>query len=282
MRTYPDLHHGLLTDKEVEEALAEALQSWPLYRQLRYLGGERRNTVPELLTLVCDNCGKEQLWRTGSYGDENNMTGFSSKEYTCRNCDHRVTRYYLYWARQTDKSVLFFKVGQYPELEEWVSPSLQKALGKDLKLYKNAIRLRNFNLGIGAIAYMRRIIENHMNDLLDTIFEAAQSANIPPETVARLGEIKASRGFQDKIAFAESLLPPRLRPDGVAKPFAVLYDLTSDGLHARSEDECIAVFDGCRKVFEYIFAQIHQENLAARQFKADLAAAPNLKPVQDS
>ena len=37
---------------------------------------------------------------------------------------------------------VFFKVGQYPELEEDVSSTLEKALSaEDLKMYKNALKL---------------------------------------------------------------------------------------------------------------------------------------------
>lgn len=262
----------------MNESLGQILQSWPLYRQFHYVGAAGTIHVPKIITLYCESCAKDQYWETDFYDGENDRQGFRAKQYKCRNCRYGSLEYYFYWGQEEDQSFLFFKVGQYPELEEQVSASLQKALGKDLKLYKNALRLRNFNFGIGAVAYMRRVIENHMNDLLDTIFEAAQTASIPAETLTKLEEIKVSRGFQGKIAFAESLLPPRLRPAGVAKPFAVLYDLTSDGLHARSENECIGIFDGCRKIFEYVFAQIHEENEAAHQFKADLANAPKLKP----
>jgi hypothetical protein len=265
------------TTEQIEDLIRDALQSWPLYRELRYQGGSSAR-VPTLLVLFCDLCGNQEIWETTFHQFEENTTGFGVKEYKCRNCAGRVARFYFYWARQDDGRYLFFKAGQYPELEERVSLPLQKELGKDLKLYKNAIRLRNFNLGIGAVAYLRRIIENHMNDLLDTIFEAAQLANMSSETLKSLEQVKAGRGFQDKIEFAESLLPPRLRPEGVARPFAVLYELTSIGLHARSEEDCIAVFDGCRRIFEYVFSQVHLENEAARQFKTDLANAPKLGP----
>jgi hypothetical protein len=267
-----------ITDRQLKESLSQILQGWPLYRQFHYLGAAGTILVPQIITLYCESCANNQFWETDFYSEENDRQGFKVKQYKCRNCGYGSVQYYFYWGQEEDKSFLFFKAGQYPELEERVSASLQKALVKDIKLYKNALRLRNFNFGIGAVAYMRRVIENHMNDLVDTIFEAAQTATISPETLKKMEEIKASRGFQDKIAFAESILPPRLRPDGVAKPFGLLYDLTSDGLHARSEEECIAIFDGCRKIFEYVFAQIHEENEVARQFKADLANAPKLKP----
>jgi len=263
---------------QLDAALAEVLERWPLYRRLKYRGGGPITTVPQRISVHCTVCENDQIFQTRFYGGEDNRTGYSYKEYRCRNCDCNSVHFFLYWLPQSDKSVLFFKAGQFPELEERVPEALRKALRADLPLYKNALRLRNFNLGIGAVAYLRRIVENHMNDVLDNIFEAAQLVDPGGDATAELAQIKASRGFQDKIAFAEKLLPARLRPEGVPRPLAVLYDLTSDALHARSDDECIIIFDGCRRIFEYMFSQLHQENESARQFKADLALAPGLKP----
>jgi hypothetical protein len=267
----------VLDEKQLEAKLKEILETWPLYREFRYKGGEGSSTVPLHLSLSCSYCGKEQSWET-HYAVSNQRTGFSGADYNCRNCDKRVTKYFFFWNTYTTYTE-FFKVGQYPPLEEVVSPGLQKALGKiDLAHYTNALRLRNFNMGIGAVAYLRRIVENHMNDVLDTIYEASLTATTSPNILSKLEEIKSSRGFKEKIEFAESILPPRLRPDGVPKPFAILYDLTSDALHARSEDESIKIFDECRRIFEYLFSELHKENAGAREFKLALANAPLLKP----
>ena len=55
---------------------------------------------------------------------------------------------------------------------EWPD-TLNKVLDKeDLSFYKNALRMRNYNLGIAAVAYLRRVVENKINDVLDVLAQA--------------------------------------------------------------------------------------------------------------
>jgi hypothetical protein len=42
-----------------------------------------------------------------------------------------------------------------------------------------------------------------------------------------------------------------LTPSGSPNPIGSLYDLISDGLHERTEEECIEIFDRCKAAFEY-------------------------------
>jgi len=95
------------------------------------------------------------------------------------------------------------KVGQYPELEERVPETLEKMLdADDLKIYKTAIRLRNFALGLGAVAYLRRVIENRMNDLLDVLYDAAKEHKIAAEVLGKLESVKNDRRFSVKVDYA--------------------------------------------------------------------------------
>ena len=50
----------------------------------------------------------------------------------------------------------------------------------------------------------------------------------------------------------------------------MLHDLTSDGLHSKSEEECIEVFDKVRKVFEYVFGNLNVQIEDARAFVKSL------------
>lgn len=53
-----------LTDKQLTEQLAKALESSPLYRELIYTGAPTLTMVPQHLTLFCPNCLKDQFWET--------------------------------------------------------------------------------------------------------------------------------------------------------------------------------------------------------------------------
>lgn len=155
-------------------------------------------------------------------------------------------------------------------------------------MYKNALRLRNFNLGIAAVAYMRRVIENRMNDMLEVLYEAARAHNAPAEVLSKHEEVKKEKRFSVKVDYAGDLLPPALRPKGHPNPMAVLHELTSEGLHAKSDAECVDIFDECRKTFEYVFGKMRIETEEAKNFVKEMGklaekrakAAESIPPAQ--
>lgn len=229
--------------------------------------------------MFCDDkkCGYESVWeisdQTVFFGSE----FINQDKYTCRNCGSSTINYCYIWQERKQNNI-FLKVGQYPELEERVPGTLKGALDEDdLKLYRNALRMRNFNLGVAAVAYMRRVIENKMNDMLEILHEAAIAHNAQGEVVAHHKEMMEERRFSTKIEYAGTLLPASLRPSGKPNPMAVLHDLASDGLHAKSDEECVDIFDACRRTFEYVFGKLRIETEDANNFVTEMAVLTEKK-----
>jgi hypothetical protein len=113
-----------------------------------------------------------------------------------------------------------------------------------------------------------------MNDLLDLLHEAAKDEG-SAEELAKIEEVKKSWRFDDKIGYAAGILPRHLRPGGV-NPIDKLHDLASDGIHHRTEDECIEIFDSCKTAFEYVFRELDVQIEDAKAYIA------SLKPLQKS
>jgi hypothetical protein len=281
-----------LADEQLAEKLKAALESWPLYRRLHYRGAKDYTDLPVNIWLFCEKCKNVQRWGREVYKKISGATyrikqrsGWNDVVYTCRNCsvDPSAVRYNFYWSQAevpADAVGEFLKVGQYPPLEERVTDALKKVLDEeDLAFYKNAIRMRNYNLGIAAVSYLRRVVENRINDVLDVLAEAAQEHSFAAEELRKIQEVKASFRFDDKIGYAAKLLPPHLRPEGKPNPIDVLHDLTSDGLHSKSEEECIDIFDKVKKVFEYVFGNLNVQIEEARAFVKSLG---QLKPSPKS
>ena len=262
--------------EQLTENVATILVSWPLYRTYVYYGeqghgeytsGAKYGAWPKILKMFCNNehCKQETWWETGGT-IFNFQQVITSVGYECRNCGKSTTSYFIVWARRSSGNY-FQKIGQYPELEERIPESLEKGLNQaDLKLYKNAIRLRNFNLGLAAVAYMRRIVENKMTDMLEILHEAAVSHNASEEVLKRHEEMKKEKRFTTKIEYAGDLLPANLRPSGKPNPIAILHELASDGIHGRSDEECVEIFDRCRAIFEYVFGKMRIEVEDAKKF----------------
>ena len=274
------------TDKELQEDIKEVLETWPLYRKLEYLSGDQTHVLPTTIYIYCDSprCKKKQFWATfiqtsaAGIPTENHKTGFRTQTYTCKNCSMSQVNYLYFWQKKHDEPGYFFKAGQYPPIEEEIADALSSAFDKhNLVFYKTAVRLRNFNLGIGALGYLRRIVENHMNDMLDILHILAVDSNASPDVLAKLKDIKASHRFSEKIEYGEALLPKRLNPEGRRNPIGALHDLASEGLHSKSDDECVEIFDRCRKVFDFVFCNLKAEQEAGRRFVLDLDALSSKK-----
>ena len=233
----------------------------------------RLGLLPKQIRLFCDHaeCGYETLWETSDAQVYFKTEFIKRHSYTCRNCGETTVSYCFIW-QERESNNIFIKVGQYPELEERVPDTLKQALDEDdLRLYKNALRMRNFNLGVAAVAYMRRVIENRMNDMLEILHEAATTHNAPAELIAQHKEMKEEKRFRVKVDYAGDVLPASLRPSGKPNPMAVLHELASDGLHAKSDEECVDIFDACRRTFEYVFGKLRVETEDAKNFIKEMS-----------
>ncbi|MDP9179234.1 MAG: hypothetical protein M3O61_16280 [Gemmatimonadota bacterium] len=158
------------------------------------------------------------------------------------------------------------KVGQFPPQAERVSKVLESRLAPgDLDLYRKALRSRTFGYGLAAFAYIRRVVENRTNDLLDLIAEAAAQQGDSSDLAKRVAEAKASYQFDQKVALAAEILPASLKPGGL-NPLDAIHDLASAGIHRFSEEECLDRFDTARTAFEYLFQQLQVDRAAARDY----------------
>src|SRR6266536_5142832 len=71
--------------------------------------------------------------------------------------------------------------------------------------------------------------------------------------------------YDQNLIIAAIVLSYALLIEGV-NPLAELYSLVSEGVHALSEGECIAVADETASVFEFIFANLRATTVARHGF----------------
>lgn len=256
---------SIFSDDQLVAKLRDILENWPLYREYQYTGSAY-TLLPSEISRFCDNakCQKEQLWKKGGYGGHDKI-GWSTQEYGCRNRGENGIRFYYHWSNG-----LFLKAGQFPPLQKEPPQRLAKKLSKvDLDLYRKALTSRNEAYGLGALAYLRRVVENRMNDLLDLLHEAAKQEESAEEELKKIEQVKASWIFDNKISYASKLLPKRLMPGGI-NPIDKLHDLASEGIHHRDEDECLEIFDRCKASFEYVFRELDVQIEDAKAYIASL------------
>jgi hypothetical protein len=276
------------TAETLRVRLAEILETWPLYREFNYEGesphlasvssygvSRRYGLLPEVIRLYCDSrhCKNLQLWQLTADKEVYFPAAFENKTYRCRNCRERSVTYTIYWNdAEQSTSGTFFKIGQYPPLSYRPPKELARRLDKeDHSFYERALICRNFNYGLGAVAYMRRVVENRTNDLLDLIAAAMKAEGVTGERLAEIEEVKKSKVYDKKLEVAQKLLPARLIKEG-ENPIRKVHALTSEAIHEKPEQECIEIFDGSRVAFEYVLSELEGERARAEEYAKALKA----------
>jgi len=226
---------------------------------------------PETIQLFCSGeCQKEQTfectYRHTGRGSDNDRGWGEMVAYRCRNCQKTPQRYWYVWNKAT-----FWKVGQVPELEDLIEPSLKSALGKSVNLYRKAVRSRNFGFGIGAVSYLRRIVEDTTEGLMDLLKEDKWEEWMVEEQT-QFEKARKTYQYSQKMEFAASkILPSKVFVQG-RDSFTALHDVTSNGLHGKTEEECLQIFDRCNLIFTHTFRILHQHKTEKDEFAAQLLA----------
>jgi hypothetical protein len=121
-------------------------------------------------------------------------------------------------------------------------------------------------LGIGDFSYYRRVVENHKDQLFDEVIKVAQK--VAPETVEALLAAKGQHQFLNALESVKDAIPQALLING-HNPLLLLHSALSDGLHARSDEECLQSAHDVRMVLSDLVERMGQ----ALKDEAELAAA---------
>jgi len=161
------------------------------------------------------------------------------------------------------------KVGQYPRPSVVLPKDLEGNLGEDAaQFYRRALVCRNNGFGLAAATYIRRVIEDKTNELIELAAKVAESHQLDAATVAAIRKAADSTSytrFEDKLQYASTVFPDTLLV-GTYNPLATLYGLVSKGIHGLSEAECIAIADDTVAIFEYVFAKLRAEMTERNKF----------------
>jgi hypothetical protein len=257
---------------------------WPLYTPFNF----RNFVVPQRISLQCDgSCEKETTWARTEPPSYQYMKatsqGFKWVYFVCSLCQESYI-VVLYRELEYDTvlrasgvgspaqvSILtkVQKIGQYPPLSINIPKALEKSLGEDsANLYKKALINRNEGYGLAAVTYIRRVVEDKTDELIEVVATLAETHNVEAGVVQKIRAARKERTtYDNKLKIAATVLPESLVIDGV-NPLGVLYDLVSLGIHDLSEEKCIDITDETRSVFEFTFTNLRAETKTRNDFVA--------------
>lgn len=235
--------------------------------------------VPLVVRRHCLTCDGERNWELeGRSSDDRAVSaGFKVRTYKCKDCERDEFTVWFSWWTNGGKTFIV-KGGQYPKIQITIPKAFGEALGAHKSLYLNAMTLRNNNYGIGAVIYLRRVIEDTTDDMLNLLEVHMSAAGSPEADIETLRVVKKSTKFEDKVSKAANVMPDHFRPDGV-NPFADLYKLVSIGLHNKTDEECCAIVDGMDSAFKFIYTRWKTYLDEARAYKE--TAKATRKAVDD-
>jgi len=185
-------------------------------------------------------------------------------DYRCKNCEKTSKRFAL--ALRPDKSAdpricittgFAFKFGEMPAFGPHVPSRLIKLIGPDKDIFLTGRRAEGQGMGIGAFTYYRRVVENQKNRILEEIAKVAEKTGFAPEHIATLNKAKQETQFSTAMDMVKKAIPPVLLIDG-QNPLTLLHSALSEGLHAKTDEECLQLATSIRIVLTELTDRISQ------------------------
>jgi hypothetical protein len=252
----------------------EFLEQYPLYR--KFLTNDipaSTDMIPKVsIKMNCPTCKSDQTFiMTNEYYENFGHVNHSTKgiefrlEYVCMHCK-QYNRYF--YVKVDEHKKYLMKIGQYPSWEIFTEPNIERLLGEHSGYFKRGLICESQGYGIGAFAYYRRIIEEIIDQLLDEIAELL-SGDEKDIFVKALEETKSTIVAKDKIALVKDLLPAILRPEGM-NPLSTLHSLLSEGLHSKSDEDCIQSAMSVREVLVFLVNQVSASKEASKNFTTNM------------
>jgi hypothetical protein len=218
-------------------------------RVFKYINCEvREETGTIRMNIFDDNTG-----RSRKITPEKAFNEFLNRRYSLTYCCTREKAHTIIFDLiTTDNQIM--KVGQFPSIADMTIPEIKKyrtILGKQYRDFSKAVGLFANGIGIGSFVYLRRIIENLVQDKFS---QASSVLDISADIFSKLH-------FDEKIDKLKDYLPELLVSN---KNF---YGIVSKGIHELSEEECLSMFPYIKMGIELILDNILAEKENAKKSK---------------
>lgn len=213
--------------------------------------------TPEDLLLHCttDDCSGMRYFRAAdSYSVYQKEPSYLFPTYICRNCGRSVKRFAIS-ATYKDGNLEILKYGENPQFGPPNPSKLISLMGSQREMFLKGRRCENQGLGIAAFAYYRRVVENQKGKIIDEIRKVAEKLGTFPDLVVDLKAAKAETRFTQALELVKHGLPPILLING-HNPLNLLHSALSEGLHATSDEECLALATSIRVVLAELVERI--------------------------
>ncbi|MEO8368847.1 MAG: hypothetical protein ABI806_06590 [Candidatus Solibacter sp.] len=283
------------SDAVVQITLKEFLETFPPGRAALVSGGllARQGSYPTryglespTLNLHCNACGGVRIFE--KYRDDLSISETDKGHHTvdlrflCRNCKQEAKYYALLVAGRGDgEDCDVHKFGELPEFGPPTPAKVLKLIGEEKDYYFKGRRSENQGLGIAAFAYYRRVVENQKDRIFAEIIKVAGRLGVSPDMIADLEAARLEIQFSKAVESIKHGVPQALLIKG-HNPLMLLHAALSEGLHAQTDEECLALATSIRVVLADMAERIGnamKEHTELNTAVTKLMAAKTKKPV---
>ena len=252
----------------------EFIEEYSLFRKYKSTQNHSnlQDWIKTPINMSCNNCKSMQTFNlTNDFMVDSSRTEINALDrvinlkYVCQYCRIFKRYFYVYVNENANE---FYKVGQYPEWEIKMDKNLEKTVNKHSSTFRKGLVCESQGYGIGAFAYYRRISEEIIDELLESITDLIEEENKLKYTQA-LEKTKNTRVTQEKIDLVKDLLPSILKPNGM-NPLGVLHSELSEGLHALTDDACLENANHIKSILTFLINQIIQSKESAKIFTSSM------------
>lgn len=198
---------------------------------------------------------------------EHEKSKFKFIRLQCVTCEEE-TRNYMLLQSINENKISFLKFGEFPRKDLKQNKQLSKFYKKDKDLYSKASICLAHGFGVGAFAYMRRIVENNISNLLEQIAAGYDSDDA---VIGALNELKKESPMSDKIEIANNALPSSLKPSGI-NPLKTIYKVLSEGVHKLTDEECLNKAKQIDQCMLFIISELANHKKNVEMLKENLSS----------
>lgn len=168
--------------------------------------------------------------------------------YTCQNCKRYFKTFSLRYVQGKHSLI---KYGEVPNFGPPIPARAMTLIGGDRELFLQGRRCEVQGLGIGAFTYYRRVIEDQKGRIFDEIIRVLEATDPNNSVIGQVKAAKSQQQFSTSVEAIKDALPASLQING-QNPLRLLHSALSEGVHALSDAECLALATAVRTVlFEF-------------------------------
>ncbi|HUO14678.1 MAG TPA: hypothetical protein VMX38_06805 [Verrucomicrobiae bacterium] len=178
--------------------------------------------------------------------------------YTCRNCQDSQKIYSLaVQMAKNGRSGLAQKFGEIPTFGPPTPARVITLIGPDSEMFLRGRRAENHGLGIGAYAYYRRVVENQKGRIIAEMGRVAARLGAEESVIDSFSRAAKESQFSTAIDLVKAGIPKSLLIEA-HNPLTLLHTALSEGLHDRSDEECLMLATSIRLILTELAERISQ------------------------